>query len=137
MQVLARPIHLHVLPLALLLCGALLMVVPTKLSFACWNRSGHVTTSLRLSSAPRTSKTPSGLTLHVNSVLLQTLPLASSCIFDMKPTRKGLPESATFEHVSFACRLMGFGHRVYKTYDPRAKIMKQVCDEVLEHVGIR
>lgn len=32
---------------------------------------------------------------------------------------------------------MGFGHRVYKTYDPRAKIMKQVCDQVLEHVGIR
>ncbi|DBA92912.1 hypothetical protein WJX79_000420 [Trebouxia sp. C0005] len=34
-------------------------------------------------------------------------------------------------------RLMGFGHRVYKTYDPRAKIMKQVCDQVLEHVGIK
>ncbi|MDF1553332.1 MAG: citrate synthase [Deferrisomatales bacterium] len=29
-------------------------------------------------------------------------------------------------------RLMGFGHRVYKTRDPRAKIMKQVCDELLE-----
>jgi len=28
-------------------------------------------------------------------------------------------------------RLMGFGHRVYKTYDPRAKIMKKVCDKVL------
>ena len=28
-------------------------------------------------------------------------------------------------------RLMGFGHRVYKTYDPRAKIMKKVCDELL------
>jgi citrate synthase len=28
-------------------------------------------------------------------------------------------------------RLMGFGHRVYKTYDPRAKIMKKVCDRVL------
>lgn len=34
-------------------------------------------------------------------------------------------------------RLMGFGHRVYKTYDPRAKIMKKVCDQVLEHVGIK
>ena len=34
-------------------------------------------------------------------------------------------------------RLMGFGHRVYKTYDPRAKIMKQVCDQVLEHVGVK
>jgi len=28
-------------------------------------------------------------------------------------------------------RLMGFGHRVYKTYDPRAKIMKKTCDMVL------
>ena len=37
----------------------------------------------------------------------------------------------------FCHRLMGFGHRVYKTYDPRAKIMKKVCDQVLEHVGIK
>ena len=29
-------------------------------------------------------------------------------------------------------RLMGFGHRVYKTYDPRAKIMKKTCDKVLK-----
>jgi len=29
-------------------------------------------------------------------------------------------------------RLMGFGHRVYKNYDPRAKIIKQRCDELLE-----
>lgn len=28
-------------------------------------------------------------------------------------------------------RLMGFGHRVYKTYDPRARIMKKMCDKVL------
>ena len=28
-------------------------------------------------------------------------------------------------------RLMGFGHRVYKTYDPRAKIMKEMCDKIL------
>src|SRR6202167_1194869 len=32
-------------------------------------------------------------------------------------------------------RLMGFGHRVYKSYDPRAKVMRQVCNEVLEEVG--
>ncbi len=31
-------------------------------------------------------------------------------------------------------RLMGFGHRVYKTYDPRAKIMKKMCDIVLSKV---
>ena len=29
-------------------------------------------------------------------------------------------------------RLMGFGHRVYKTYDPRAKIMKKMCDTLLQ-----
>jgi citrate synthase len=32
-------------------------------------------------------------------------------------------------------RLMGFGHRVYKTYDPRAKIMKSVCDRLLKKLG--
>ncbi len=34
-------------------------------------------------------------------------------------------------------RLMGFGHRVYKNYDPRAKIMQQTCHEVLETLGIK
>src|SRR3954469_22148693 len=33
-------------------------------------------------------------------------------------------------------RLMGFGHRVYKNYDPRAKILKKMCDEVLVHLGV-
>lgn len=33
-------------------------------------------------------------------------------------------------------RLMGFGHRVYKNFDPRAKIIKKSCDEVLEKLGI-
>lgn len=33
-------------------------------------------------------------------------------------------------------RLMGFGHRVYKNFDPRAKIIKVACDEVLEALGI-
>ena len=32
-------------------------------------------------------------------------------------------------------RLMGFGHRVYKNYDPRAKVMQQTCHEVLAEVG--
>jgi citrate synthase len=31
-------------------------------------------------------------------------------------------------------RLMGFGHRVYKNYDPRAKIIKRCCDELLGHL---
>jgi citrate synthase len=33
-------------------------------------------------------------------------------------------------------RLMGFGHRVYKNYDPRAKIMRETCHEVLEELGL-
>jgi citrate synthase len=33
-------------------------------------------------------------------------------------------------------RLMGFGHRVYKAYDPRAKIMKKMCDKVLAKLNI-
>src|SRR5207302_933131 len=32
--------------------------------------------------------------------------------------------------------LMGFGHRVYKSYDPRAKLIKQVADEVFEQTGL-
>ncbi len=34
-------------------------------------------------------------------------------------------------------RLMGFGHRVYKNFDPRAKVMKKTCDEVLGELGIK
>ena len=33
-------------------------------------------------------------------------------------------------------RLMGFGHRVYKNYDPRAKIMQKTCHEVLHELGV-
>ena len=34
-------------------------------------------------------------------------------------------------------RLMGFGHRVYKSYDPRAKVMRKTCHDVLETVGAK
>ena len=34
-------------------------------------------------------------------------------------------------------KLMGFGHRVYKNYDPRAKILKNTCKTVLKYVGIK
>ncbi|MCW9045730.1 MAG: citrate synthase, partial [Alphaproteobacteria bacterium] len=34
-------------------------------------------------------------------------------------------------------RLMGFGHRVYKNYDPRAKVLQQTCHEVLDELGIK
>ncbi|WP_026464699.1 citrate synthase [Adhaeribacter aquaticus] len=34
-------------------------------------------------------------------------------------------------------RLMGFGHRVYKNFDPRAKIIKAACDNILSNLGIK
>ncbi len=34
-------------------------------------------------------------------------------------------------------RLMGFGHRVYKNFDPRAKIIKKACFDVLNKLGVR
>lgn len=34
-------------------------------------------------------------------------------------------------------RLMGFGHRVYKNYDPRAKVMRETCHEVLKELGVQ
>ncbi|MCR9128056.1 MAG: citrate synthase [Alphaproteobacteria bacterium] len=34
-------------------------------------------------------------------------------------------------------RLMGFGHRVYKNYDPRAKVMRQTCHEVLDELDVK
>ncbi|MBP6985870.1 MAG: citrate (Si)-synthase [Alphaproteobacteria bacterium] len=34
-------------------------------------------------------------------------------------------------------RLMGFGHRIYKNFDPRAKVMRQTCHEVLDALGIK
>ena len=33
-------------------------------------------------------------------------------------------------------KLMGFGHRVYKNFDPRAKIMRRICDNVLQELGL-
>jgi citrate synthase len=32
-------------------------------------------------------------------------------------------------------KLMGFGHRVYKNYDPRAKLMQETCNEILAELG--
>ena len=34
-------------------------------------------------------------------------------------------------------KLMGFGHRVYKNYDPRAKLMQETCDEILAELGLQ
>ena len=57
---------------------------------------------------------------------------------------KMLDEIGSIEHVAEfmekvkrkEVKLMGFGHRVYKNFDPRAKVMKQTCDEVLAALGI-
>lgn len=38
---------------------------------------------------------------------------------------------------SSSFRLMGFGHRVYKNYDPRARILKKTCDRLLKKLGIK
>lgn len=37
---------------------------------------------------------------------------------------------------SSGVKLMGFGHRVYKNYDPRAKLMQETCKEVLQEMGL-
>lgn len=53
-------------------------------------------------------------------------------------TRDRIPEfikRAKDKNDSF--RLMGFGHRVYKNYDPRAAVLKKSCDEVLQELGIK
>jgi citrate synthase len=43
-------------------------------------------------------------------------------------------ERAKDKHDPF--RLMGFGHRVYKNYDPRAAVLRESCHEVLEEFGV-
>jgi len=40
------------------------------------------------------------------------------------------------KHKGAGAKLMGFGHRVYKNYDPRARIIKKACDELLAKLGI-
>ena len=52
-------------------------------------------------------------------------------------TKDRIPEAlARAKDKKDSFRLMGFGHRVYKTFDPRAKVMRKVCHEVLEHLKI-
>jgi citrate synthase len=64
-----------------------------------------------------------------NQAVVEMLTEIQSSGGDVKP----FVERAKDKKDSF--RLMGFGHRVYKTYDPRARIMKKVCDNVLERLG--
>ncbi|MFZ5698599.1 MAG: citrate synthase [Pseudomonadota bacterium] len=52
-------------------------------------------------------------------------------------TAKNLPAFlARVKDKNDSAKLMGFGHRVYKNFDPRAKVMKQTCHEVLSTLGI-
>jgi citrate synthase len=52
--------------------------------------------------------------------------------------KKRIPEFiARSKDKNDSFRLMGFGHRVYKNYDPRAEIMRQSCREVLGELGIK
>lgn len=58
-----------------------------------------------------------------------------------------LEEISTVEHIpefvrrakdkNDSFRLMGFGHRVYKNYDPRATVMRETCHEVLKELGTK
>ncbi|TWI70308.1 citrate synthase [Desulfobotulus alkaliphilus] len=66
---------------------------------------------------------------------------ANQAVIEM--LEKILKEGATIDEVIRRAkdrkdpfRLMGFGHRVYKTYDPRAKIIKKMCDKILEKLKI-
>ncbi len=66
---------------------------------------------------------------------------ANQAVVEMLETivREGLPVRSVIERAKDKTdpfRLMGFGHRVYKTYDPRAKIIKKVADTVLERLNI-
>ena len=51
-------------------------------------------------------------------------------------TRRTSRRSSTSVKGGKGSRLMGFGHRVYKSYDPRAKIVKKLADEVFKQVGV-
>ncbi len=48
---------------------------------------------------------------------------------------KNVPEFVKRVKGGDGTKLMGFGHRVYKNYDPRAKVIKRACDEVFEVTG--
>jgi citrate synthase len=66
---------------------------------------------------------------------------ANEAVLDMLAEigdKKRIPEFiARSKDKNDTFRLMGFGHRVYKNYDPRAEIMRQTCKEVLTEMGIK
>ncbi|MDR3200297.1 MAG: citrate (Si)-synthase, partial [Spirochaetales bacterium] len=56
-------------------------------------------------------------------------------IYENGSSVKKIIEDARSENSKI--RLMGFGHRIYKTYDPRARLAKKACRELLSHLGMR
>src|SRR3546814_9637862 len=68
------------------------------------------------------------------------------CSSDLEAVLKQLEEIGTPDNVESAIlrakdkndsfRLMGFGHRVYKNFDPRAKIIREMCHKVLAELGV-
>jgi citrate synthase len=57
---------------------------------------------------------------------------------EIKKSGKGYKEFlAEVKDKNSGSRLMGFGHRVYKNFDPRAKIIKKACDQVLTTLGVQ
>ena len=121
---------------------------PTPFSPARWTVSS--------SCMPITSKTPR-LRLCGSPALPAPIPLPASrpvvpacgdrhmavptrrrsicCARSASGAHPGIYSPGQGQNDSF--RLMGFGHRVYKNYDPRAKIMQKTCHEVLSEIGIR
>ena len=65
-----------------------------------------------------------------------------ACLFMLADIQKqgGLPKIGEFiqqvKDKNSGSKLMGFGHRVYKNYDPRAKLMRETCYEVLGELGL-
>src|SRR3546814_4222251 len=55
------------------------------------------------------------------------------CSSDLKHVQSAVDKAKDKES---GFRLMGFGHRVYKNFDPRAKIIREMCHEVLDELGV-
>ena len=56
-------------------------------------------------------------------------------LYDIQETaasRRSVSSSRSVKDKNSNVKLMGFGHRVYKNYDPRAKLMRETCNEVLD-----
>ena len=51
-------------------------------------------------------------------------------------SRRSASSSRKVKDKNSSVKLMGFGHRVYKNYDPRAKLMRETCHEVLDELGL-